>query len=337
MKGIAPGKLILSGEHAVVHGRPALVMAVNRYVEAVLTPDSHNDISVTFPGVMSADSLPLAALHSLKIRIEQNYHRFQTGTLPVRQILGSPAELIYYALVHYAQDAGLELSHGFNLALSTNLPVGAGMGTSAATIASVLAVVSKWMGTPLHRGDLYRLTLDAERLQHGHPSGVDPFIIVHGGLVRFQHGRADAIEMPPQAMHLVFSGTPESTTGECVADVSERYPTEHPVWVSFEKITDGLQKALCAGDTASVRDLVREQHRLLCEIGVVPEKVRLFIKQIEKDGGAAKICGAGSIRGDKGGVVLVFQADEPVKQAEAYGYPLLPVKLERHGAGVDGE
>jgi len=118
--------------------------------------------------------------------------------------------------------------------------------------------------------------------------------------------------------------------------VSARYPKEHPIWISFEKITDGLQKALCAGDAPTVRDVVKEQHRLLCEIGVVPEKVRRFIRQIEDDGGAAKICGAGSVRGDRGGVVLVFQHDAPVKRAEAYGYPLLPVELERQGAGIDG-
>jgi mevalonate kinase len=334
MKAKAPGKLIISGEHAVVHGRPALVMAVNRYVEATLTPHNRDEIRVSFPGVMTADTMPLAALHALKERLERNYHRFQTGTLPVRHILGAPIEIVYYALIHFAGDAGFEWNQGFDLDFKTNLPVGAGMGASAATIAATLSVASHWKNKPLHRGDLYRLTLDVERLQHGHPSGVDPFIIVHGGFVRFQHGRAEALHIPRPAMHLVFTGTPESSTGECVEAVSEQYPKEHAIWVSFEKITENLQHALCAEQAERVRALIREQHRLLCEIGVVPDKVQQFIRLIEEDGGAAKICGAGSVRGDKGGVVLIFQPDAPVKRAESYGYPLLPVEPETQGAGV---
>jgi mevalonate kinase len=44
----APGKIILSGEHAVVYGSPVLAMAVNCSITVSITPGLGNNIYFKF-------------------------------------------------------------------------------------------------------------------------------------------------------------------------------------------------------------------------------------------------------------------------------------------------
>jgi hydroxymethylglutaryl-CoA synthase len=332
MKAVAPGKVILSGEHAVVHGRPALVMAVDRYARAVVTPIEEDVIRVRFDGVFDEDSIPTAALPGLKRRLSENYQQFLIGEMGIRHVLSGPAELIFYAVMHAFDESGFILRGGVSIDLSTDLPVASGMGTSAAMLAATLTGLVKALGIEADRETLYRWTLDAEKLQHGHPSGVDPFIAVHGGCVRFQQGEALAIKGPTKPLQLVMTGRPEATTGECVADVSRRFPMTDPIWSQFEQVAADLEQALRMGDHAGLRAAVSANHRLLCRIGVVPARVQRFIASVEAAGGAAKICGAGSITGDNGGIVLVLGEALDV---EASGYPSFAVVLDPLGAHID--
>jgi len=80
--------------------------------------------------------------------------------------------------------------------------------------------------------------------------------------------------------------------------------------------------------------LIRENNRLLQDIGVVPQRVRQFIEEIEQWGGSAKVCGAGSVTGDKGGVVLVIAESPPSEICRKFGYTVSPVRGDPLGTRI---
>src|SRR5882724_9751340 len=98
MKIFAPGKLILSGEHAVVYGRPALAMAVNRYATATVTRELLPQISFHLSDLAHRSRLSFGGLQQLKERIKRKYHRFIRGEYSIRQVLHKPFELAQFAL-----------------------------------------------------------------------------------------------------------------------------------------------------------------------------------------------------------------------------------------------
>ena len=67
------------------------------------------------------------------------------------------------------------------------------------------------------------------------------------------------------------------------------------IWSEFGSVTEEVRTHLETNDHSKLYESIRANHRLLDQIGVVPDRVGQFIREIESHGGAAKICGAGSI------------------------------------------
>ena len=333
MKAIAPGKLILSGEHAVVFGRPALAMAIDRSAQSIITASPGDTVSFNLLDYKSSDSFTVRALRDMRDRVMRNYRLFLDGEIGIREVMYKPVELFEYMFINFLDGLHLKLNESISIQTRSDIPIGCGLGSSAASVLSAARAVGHYFRVDFRPDWYYRYSMEAEKLQHGFPSGVDSYITVNGGCALFRNGLATPAPLPRFNLYLVNTGTPETSTGECVVQVREKHEKDS-IWNDFEGVTLGLEGAIRKNDMKEIRSLVRENNQLLTRICVVPEKVQRFIASVETLGGAAKIVGAGAIRGDHGGMVLVIADQPPTALCSEYGYTTTSVRGDPLGTRI---
>ena len=298
----APGKLIISGEHAVVYGRPALAMAVNRHAVAGVCLNQSSEIVFSLPDFGARLSYTWEELMQLRVAKLAAYDEFLAGQREIAAVLPNPVELIPLAFA-----VGIEQNEmtdsGADIELSISIPIGCGMGSSSAVGLALIRAADLLVNGDQSADSLFEQSMVCERCMHGHPSGIDSYTCLHGGTVRFVGGNPEDCPTPSLPLSLLDTGRPESSTGECVVAVREKFGSSR-IWDEFEQATNAIHNAL-SGDLADLLEPIRANHELLCRIGVVPDRIRDIVADIEKQGGAAKICGAGAVRGEHGGVVMV--------------------------------
>ncbi len=335
MKVYAPGKLILSGEHAVVHGQPALAMAVNRYAVATVARGSFPDVSLHLSDLSHSSHLSLQDLVSIKNKLKRKYQRFIRGEYHIRDVLRKPFELVQAALGIMAGTQNVTLPNGMKIQVTSDIPIGSGMGSSAASILCVMKAASLHLEIPVSSEILYQMALEAENLQHGNSSGLDLRVSLHGGCIYVKGQQIEARPVPAFTLHLVHTGVPLSSTGECVNQVAKHFASS-TLAAEFGSVTDAMDAALQQQSWSAMQATVRDNHQLLTQIGVVPERVQQFIAEVETAGGTAKICGAGAVSGDHAGIVMVLieDADHLANLCKQYHYSLIPVQGESRGVHV---
>jgi len=333
LKAIAPGKLILSGEHAVLYGQPAVAMAIDLSAQTTIQAQPSDDIVFSLPDLRQRESFKLRALREMKRRILTNYHLFQEGEIGIREVLVKPVELLLFSFITLLDGLHVKLEQGLDIGLTSSIPVGCGLGSSAAAVLSELRAVGHYLRVEFRPDWHMKYSMLAENIQHGKASGVDSFVSMHGGCVRFQNGTGEAIPMPSVPVFVVHTGTPETSTGECVMAVREKFSASK-LWDDFGAVTDEVAAVAGQGDLRSLKAAIRENHRLLCRIGVVPSRVQAFIHEIEQAGGAAKICGAGAVRGEQAGILMVIADTPPLQLCARYGYKISAVRGDPLGVRV---
>ncbi|MEM7075230.1 MAG: GHMP kinase [Pseudomonadota bacterium] len=344
----APGKLILSGEHSVVYGAPALSVAIDRYTDVWFTPVHRSEgLRTAFENLSRGHFYPLDLLKGFKQSLDSRFDAFLRGELPVQKIMQRPDDLAIYTMTSLFQmlpvpgrSSRLGLPVPGQLNSRSDLPLGAGMGSSAAVIAATIVLYEHLLGVTQQAGDRFERVRFCERLQHGKGSFTDAAAVTYGGINNVLGDQVTSVELDDDhplwtgdQWYWVQHGRPEVSTGECVAAVRSAHGADTQLWQHFERVTLALQTALQTRSDPT--EPIRENHRLLSQIGVVPDSTSRFIAAVECAGGAAKISGAGATRGNYGGVKLVYMPDAEQMEDLMRCYPerrWAKLRVSREGA-----
>ena len=342
----APGKVIVTGEHAVVYGQPALAAAINRLSTAKVTWHTDGTPSATLsstpvltlvmPQVALQRCVALSVLPQLAQQVALQHTDFLAGNAHLSELFEQPEDLLLASLGYAIHAYSLTIPQSLTIELQTDLLLGGGMGSSASLVAALLAALLTACGVSFSKPQLVEHVLVAEQWQHGRSSGLDPQVCVQGGLQSFQAGQAKRLDVrTPGQLYLVTSGKPRSSTGACVELVRQQ---QHPAefWQQFADLENAIETLLLASDStnlAALVELLKTNHRLLQSLHVVPAKVANFIAQVEQTGGAGKVCGAGSVTGEQGGLLLLAGIADLQVQAlcDQSGYQYWPLQWQQQG------
>lgn len=313
-----------------MHGQPAIATAVSKHLIATADQTDTKRIEVIF--LDNTFTLALENLPAYANNIKNRYQAYQQQTHNIKTVLSHPADLIMMLIDNLTKEKSLNT--GLTFHIESNLPIGCGMGASAALIVACQTALCDLLSIDLSNADRFTIAQTVEHYQHGKSSGLDVQLALNGGTLEIQGQHKTPFTYHCNTLFAVETGQPQSATGECVHHVTQRFQQDTKLWQAFAECTKTMKSALIKEDFQLLTCAMRENHQLLTKIGVVPQKVQRFISDIESAGQAAKISGAGSIKGEHGGMVIVAceQPNLLKTLCERYQFPFFKIHKESRGA-----
>jgi len=272
-KGSGYGKVILFGEHFVVHGVPGIVSAIDSSTDAI--------VSKAKEGLTVKDDRKTAKGYSEEKRLQQ-----------IESI-----ERMLMAM-------GLDSKTPLDIWIGGSLPGFSGLGASAASSVAIARAIDEEFGLNLSNDRINQIAYEAEIAYAGNPSGIDNTAATYGGLMWFKKnpaGGQDLVErlkvQTPVEIVICSTGIVANTKAmvEGVAERKKANPTKYdPLFSQAEALSVAGRSALEAGNLVEVGELMNENHRILQEIGVSCVELDRLVDVARKQGAiGAKLTGGG--------------------------------------------
>lgn len=279
---VGHAKVILLGEHAVVHGCPALAAGIARGCLAHADVAQHDTLSVQPWGVSVRADTPCDDA-------EREMLRRGFAILCERYPAPRPALHVHATM---------------------QVPGGAGLGGSAALSVAILRALDAALNVSHTSDELMEGSLAWERVFHGNPSGVDSAMAVRGGIARFRRGQPLVPLRLGKPLVLVvgYSGEHGSTKSmvESVARQFARDPEKtQQIFDAIEALVNNAQTALETGEHARLGQLFDLNQQLLNTMMLSTTKLESMCRTAKAAGAlGAKLTGGGG-----GGSMIALAKD----------------------------
>lgn len=327
-EAITPAKLILSGEHSVVVGAPAVAIPFTKYSSHVIL--SNSDTSGLNLHLVNFDtklSLTWQEFFAKADLITESYQDFLAKSKDLTSILKEPADLVLITLKEFfdtneISGAALE-PLGFNLEINSTIPVKSGLGSSASIIIGLLKVFIKFFQRPLDQDKFYALGKKIECYQHGYSSGLDVITVLLEKPVEFDLKKFKVLNFDEkffwQHAKVLLSGPRIKDTSSIINNTLEVLSNNSDLLNKFKQITEQIIENLLFLKSRSLKnkaleklsELFYQNQILLSQLQVVPKKfAELSDKLYLQKKMALKVCGAGSnLYNSNAGALLAFSKD----------------------------
>jgi len=298
----APAKIILFGEHFVVHGTKAILAAIDKRVTVTSTFTDNKTIKVN--SQLGTIEVPISSSH------EEVKSEFRPFVYLANKIINSEQNV-----------SGLEIT------IDSDIPIGVGLGSSSACCVAATASISE-LFNELSSEEILKMSIEAEKTIFPDTSGADCTVCTYGGMIEYPS--VEKIDNTFDLNLLIANSMIPHNTKNSVEKVNKFKENDEERFSQLcdleTKLIDEVITAMKNNDVTTFGLKMSENQKYLEEIQVSNDTLRDMINSLKEISLGTKITGAGD-----GGCIIALVKDENMDKVTA----LLPNDKEYFSAKID--